>query len=123
MRLRNPCKETSAAGSLSSKCAASLATASQVYNLPVSFGNVAFAQAWCESPASIAATSGPVSTSTTRFNAMTDGFMRGLTELGLAHDAEEMLQIGKGLGGVLVLASEHINHFGRFHLDRIGSAS
>jgi hypothetical protein len=52
---------------------------------------------------------------------MADGFMRGLAALGLAHDAEEMLQIGKGPGGVLVLASEHINHFGRFHLDRLSA--
>jgi hypothetical protein len=35
----------------------------------------------------------------------------------MAHDAEEMLQIGKGLGRVLILSSEHINHVGRFHLD------
>jgi hypothetical protein len=39
----------------------------------------------------------------------------------MAHDAEEMLQIGKGLGRVLILSSEHINHVGRFHLDCLSS--
>jgi hypothetical protein len=82
---------------------------------------VAFAQAWCVSPASIAATSGPLSTSTTRFKAMADGFMRGLAALRLAHYAKKMLQIRKGPGGVLVLASEHINNFGRFHLDGLSA--
>jgi hypothetical protein len=96
IRFRNPCRDAIAEGSLSSRWAASLATASQVYHLPVSFGNVAVAQAWCESPASIASTSGPASTSAKRFKTMSDGFMRRSASMGLAHRAEEMLQIGKG---------------------------
>jgi len=45
--------------------------------------------------------------------------MRGFAGLGPAHDPEKVFQIGKGPGGVFVLASEHIDYFGRFHFDRL----
>jgi len=45
--------------------------------------------------------------------------MRGFASLGPVHDAEEVFQIGKGPGGLFVLASEHIHRFGRLHLDRL----
>jgi hypothetical protein len=50
---------------------------------------------------------------------MADDFMRGFGALGLAHNAEQMLQVGEWPRRLLGDADEHVHSPRRFYLDRL----
>ena len=65
----------------------------------------------------MAATSGPASTSMTRLETMTDGFMRGFGARDPVDDAEQGFQIGKGPRRLVAYLGEDVSGGARYHLD------